>query len=326
VNVAFSPDGESFVTATEDGTARVWNPVSGQSRTPPLKGQGQGWPPLFSPDGRRFIMSMPRDKRPFLETTTGQPLTEPIQGWAACMSADGRLLLATDEFHGQLLDALTGRAVAPRLEHSQWIRRADFSPDGRRVATASADRTARIWDVATGQPVTPPLEHSHWVNAVVFSPDGRLVATGSFDKTARVWDAATGRPLTPPMQHEAWVTAVAFSRDSRRVFTACRDRTVRIWEAATGERVTPILNQFAPLWPALFTDTVPDLHLLKVGPEVWDPPRDDRPVADLLLLAQVLAAHEVDPTGGYVPVKTARLQELWLKLPAMTPSNSDGGR
>ena len=70
-----------------------------------------------------------------------------------------------------------------------------FSPDGRTLATASADKTARLWDAATGQPRGEPLNHEGPVYAVSFSPDGRTLATASVDNTARLWDAAR-RPAT----------------------------------------------------------------------------------------------------------------------------------
>src|SRR5689334_3970170 len=82
-----------------------------------------------------------------------------------------------------------------------WTFRASFSPDGRRVVTACADRTARVWDSGTGQPVTPPLKHVGAVFDASFSPDSRSVVTASDDGTARVWDAATGEPITPPLGH-----------------------------------------------------------------------------------------------------------------------------
>jgi WD40 repeat protein/tetratricopeptide (TPR) repeat protein/predicted Ser/Thr protein kinase len=326
VNAAFSPDGENLITAGADETARVWDVARGQPRTPPLKGGAKGWPPVFSPDGRRFLMACAGDKRPFLETATGRPLSPAIEGWVRAFSPDGHLLLRSDNFRALLLDASTGREVAPPLAHSFWLGQCAFSPDGRWVATSSADKTARVWEVASGSPVTPPLEHALWVLTIVFSPDGRQVATASCDNTARVWDAATGRPLTPPMQHQDWVLTVAFSRDGRRVFTACRDQTARVWDAATGLPVTPTLRQLGPFWSALFVFPAEFVLVPKVGPEVWDPPPDDRPVPDLVLASQVLAAHEVDPTGGYVPLKTAQMQELWADAKALdgTPTDRDG--
>jgi WD40 repeat protein len=326
VNAAFSPDGESFIMARADGTAQVWDAVHGEPRTPPLKGGAQGWPPLFSPDGRRFLMTHASASRPVLETATGRPLSPPIPGWVIAFSPDGRLLLIGEDRQVRILDAANGRDVTAPLVHEEWIRSGAFSPDGRLAATAGADQTARVWNTATGNPVTPPLEHAHWVNAVTFSPDGRRVATGSYDKTARVWDAVTGRPLTPPLQHQAWVLAVAFSRDGRRVLTACKDQTARVWDAATGLPVTPTLRQLGPFWSALFATPANNQLVPKFGPEVWDLPPNESPVADLVLESQILAAHELDTTGGYIPLKRAQLQELWADAKALdgTPSDRDG--
>ena len=67
-----------------------------------------------------------------------------------------------------------------------------FSPDGKLVASASGDKTVRLWDSATGAARRTLEGHSDWVRAVAFSPDGKLVASASDDKTVRLWDSATG--------------------------------------------------------------------------------------------------------------------------------------
>ena len=78
---------------------------------------------------------------------------------------------------------------------------AAFSPDGRRIVTASDDKTARIWDAANGQPIGEPLRgHDGAVMSAAFSPDGKRIVTASADKTARVWDAATGQPIGEPLR------------------------------------------------------------------------------------------------------------------------------
>jgi WD40 repeat protein len=66
-----------------------------------------------------------------------------------------------------------------------------FSPDGTLLATASHDRTARLWDPATGQHRSTLEGHTDWVSGVAFSPDGTLLATASDDGTVRLWDPAT---------------------------------------------------------------------------------------------------------------------------------------
>ena len=75
------------------------------------------------------------------------------------------------------------------MRHDGKVNSAHFSPDGRSVVTASADKTARLWDAATGKSIGEPMKHDDEVVSARFSPDGRWVVTASWD-TARVWEVA----------------------------------------------------------------------------------------------------------------------------------------
>ena len=116
---------------------------------------------------------------------------------------------------------------------------AAFSPDGQRIVTASADKTARIWDAASGKPIGEPLRgHTGAVASAAFSPDGKRIVTASADNTARLWDAATGQPIGAPLTgHGNWVQRAAFSPDGKRVVTASWDKTARLWDAETGKQI-----------------------------------------------------------------------------------------
>ena len=114
-----------------------------------------------------------------------------------------------------------------------------FSPDGQRIASASFDKTIRVWDATTGQIVAGPFTgHTDPVWSVAFSPDGLRIASASFDKTIRVWDASTGQIVAGPFTgHTSSVYSVAFSPDGLRIASASYDKTIRVWDATTGQIV-----------------------------------------------------------------------------------------
>src|SRR6266480_4146169 len=124
------------------------------------------------------------------------------------------------------------------LRQEAKVHVAVFSPDGRRILTASADKTARLWDATTGAPIGEPMRHEDEVVDAAFSPDGARIATASKDRTARLWDAAAFKPIGEPMRHEHPVDHVAFNSTGTRIVTNCDEADLlQLWDAATGASV-----------------------------------------------------------------------------------------
>ncbi|HEY0793870.1 MAG TPA: protein kinase [Chthoniobacterales bacterium] len=241
-DVSFSPDGRWFLTASEGGTAQVWDAATGRPLGPPLRHEAKVNTASFSPDGQRVLTASADGTARIWEAATGKPTGLALRHLAgvnrASFSPDGRwVLTASQDGTARLWEAETGNAAGPPLRHEGFVYSAAFCSDGKRVVTAGSDGAARLWEPATGHALAPPLRHGLDVWQATFSPDGRRVATASADGTAQVWEAATGKTVSPPLRHHGSVTSVSFSPDGQWVLTASAEGTAQVWEAASGQMV-----------------------------------------------------------------------------------------
>ena len=111
--------------------------------------------------------------------------------------------------------------------HQDDIHSLAFSPDGKTIASGSADNTIKLWNLQ-GQELRPLTGHTDWVISLTFSPDGKMIASASWDGTAKLWNLQ-GELLYTFKEHQKGVTSVAFSPDSKMIASTSADRTIKLW-------------------------------------------------------------------------------------------------
>jgi serine/threonine protein kinase len=122
-------------------------------------------------------------------------------------------------------------------EHQGWVRGVAVAPDGKRVLSASDDKTLILWDLDARRPVRSFPGHAAAVMSVVLSADGHLALSGSWDGTARLWDVSNGQELRRFTGKWKAVKSAALAPDSLHVLLAIDDGTIRVCDVEGGNEV-----------------------------------------------------------------------------------------
>ena len=269
-SAAFSPDGKSIVTASDDGSARVWEAGTGQSRGVRLKHPGKVCFAVYAPDGERIITGCEDDKLRVWDARSGGRLENPlivrlgVRYGSVC--PEGNMVIVGGGMEVVKYDVMRHHLAGSKLKSydlpmAASLSGADVSPCGRRIVIHSTDRIARIWeeedifgDVEVGRMEERPrrgalmLTHPEEITSAMFSANGRRIVTACDDGAARIWDTETGQQVGPPLQHSDKCSSACFMPKGDRIITASGYDS-RIWKIEVPPLPpAPVLNEIVSVF------------------------------------------------------------------------------
>ena len=242
-SACFAPDGKRVLSASEDGTVKLWDTATGRLVRTFVSRPGWLGPVRFSPDGHRALLV--NGQRFWTWDILSGKLVQSLRcrgmgGEHVYLSHNGQsMLVGRPDRKVDLWDVTQGTLVRTFEGHSKRISAVCLSPDATKALSASEDRSVKLWDVATGRLIhTLSCEPPAPVRSVCFSPDGAQALVASL-KSMWLWDVASGRPTkTFRVPRQAGLTQspsdVCFSADGKRLLAGSRAGTLALWELGTG--------------------------------------------------------------------------------------------
>ena len=276
-SVAFSPDGKTLASGSDDNTIKLWDVQSGKLTTT-LEGHSNWvYSVAFSPDGKTLASGSYDNTIKLWDVQSGK-LTTTLEGHSnrvnsVAFSPDGKTLASgSSDKTIKLWDVQSGKLTTTLEGHSGTVYSVAFSPDGKTLASGSSDKTIKLWDVQSGKLTTTLEGHSNWVYSVAFSPDGKTLASGSSDKTIKLWDVQSGKLTTTLEGHSGTVYSVAFSPDGKTLASGSDDNTIKLWDVQSGKLTTTLEGHSGTVYSVAFS---PDGKTLASGSDdntikLWD--------------------------------------------------------
>ena len=211
--IAISPQGNILASASDDKTIKLWNLHTGE----------------------------------LIHTFFGHCATVD----AVAISPDGRMLVS-GSFDRKVIEWKLDKKAMIREFYSDFgspyshrygsVYSVAFSCDGGAIASASGDKSIKLWNQRNGALVQKLSGHSDKVLSVSFRPQSMMLASGSADKTIKVWCVGIAESVRTFLGHSDWVYAIAFSQDGKMIVSGSADTAVKLWNADTGELINTLIG------------------------------------------------------------------------------------
>ena len=240
-SVAISPDGKLLASSGHNNEVILWNIADRKKRKVFTGPSDSVMSVVFSPDGKLLASaSLDGFVRLWDVVSRSRHKTFSHGGWvkSVAFSADGKTLASGggDQDGSVMLwdvNASQNHHITTFPGHNGIVESVAFSTDRRMFATASRDRTVKIWDIPNQQMHKNLTKHVNVVCAAAFSPDGKLLATTSRDNSIILWNVSSGETIAEfKIQGSSYVYAegLAFSPDGKYLALACKDQAIRLWD------------------------------------------------------------------------------------------------
>jgi WD40 repeat protein len=236
--VAISPDGRFLASASGDRQIKVWNIPSGKEVG---RLEGHDFPVdlvVFSPDSRLLASRGLNGETRIWDWTSGQLLRlleGNIEG-VIVFSPDGKSLVGGRDDRILFWDVYSGKVIHTIKGHTGKVVSVGFSPDGNWLASASLDRTIRVWSMPSGE--LDRIIEDDSIKIIGFMKQSEKLVSGGADQTIRIWNLQLGklerslgayaRPLDPSLP-------VALSADGGTIATSSPSHSVKLWDVSSGE-------------------------------------------------------------------------------------------